>query len=149
MTLELLISLIAVVFVIAVMIRLYDRRKRGLAKSDPVSEDESLVDLNEKFLRLSSDPHGTLRPQTKLLRSFAPADTALLRSMLDAEGIPSYCDANSLGSLYAGVALAGISDELILVFTEDAESAREIASAFIQDLLSGPGTARTLPELIE
>jgi hypothetical protein len=151
MTLELAATLIAAALLAGLAVRLWAERKRRRAAAGqpaPAPEDESLVDLNEKFLRLAESAEGGPRDRLALVRTYSPADTAMLRSLLDAEGIPSYCDSNYLANYYAGVSVKGIADETIQVFADDAAAAREIAAAFIADLEQGPATARLLPELL-
>lgn len=154
MSIELATTLIAAALLAGLAARLWaERQRRRAARGETAQqssgENESLVDLNEKFLRLAESGTGDPKKRAALVRSFSPADTAMLRSLLDAEGIPSYCAPNTMGKLYAGVSVEGIADEIIQVFSEDFEPAREIAAGFIADLEAGPATARTLPRLAD
>jgi hypothetical protein len=142
---ELFAALFAAVLLGAWLVRRHQERlRRGGPPPEPAAEDESLLDLNEKFFRVAAG-----RPLRALVRSYAPADTNLLRSVLDAEGIPSHCAANSLGSLYGGVSFAGFSDELIEVLAEDWNDARAILADILRDLAATGSPARPQPEFCD
>ncbi len=97
--------------------------------SEKAIEDE-FIDYNDKFTQANRS-----EPVMPLVRTFSIEDKMMLRSMLDAEKIPTYVKGEHVNNMLPGIGVQGYSDSIIYVYSNDYEDAESIVHDYVQNLI--------------
>ncbi len=133
-----LIIILLVLLLLALV--LHRMQTSGRKTQKELSEDpgDSLQDLNEKFLAQAEG-----RQVIELVKVYNHQDKMILRSILDARGIPTYVKSNNFGELYPTFDLNNFATSVISLFETDREEAVMVVKDYLDSLNSEtrPGSA--------
>jgi hypothetical protein len=110
-------------------------RRHNNAAEDPVTDsiDRAQDELREKYRGGIADGNVTV----KVARVYSQMDLAMLKSLLDARGIPSDLLFGAMNSLQAGLGVPGYNDAVVSVLERDAHAAREVVADYVESLVKG------------
>lgn len=139
---ELRIFLFALVVVMVVFLL---RRRAGASERDPDADLASSENDAPGSSGAAGSDEGDIegrffaraqgRDTCAVARVFAVRDRLLLRSLLDARGIPTYVKNEHLNSILPGVGVQNGYDSMLYAVCEDAEPAREIVRDYVRNLI--------------
>lgn len=146
MNILVLIALVACV----VFLAFWNRRRQDRYFASDVDKTLATADdgrdMNTEFLSACEG-----RVSISLVRLNSPADTAVLRSLLDSAGIASYVKFQHTSSLFPGITIQGYTDSILSVYEDNLPEAYEIVHDYIAMLKgdrhgSSLSTARNVGE---
>ena len=126
----------AIVFIFAVIAALMrpGSRKR-IEDADKGDQEESpALDMDASFLDAAQE---TGKRVVDAVVVYAPADLALLRSLLYSSGIENYVRNNHVSALLPGVGINGLTSMVISVFEDDYEATCEAVGEYLDEKMKG------------
>lgn len=137
--------LLAALTFLALWYFLFRWRMKRAAAGPRLPQAGDFEDLNEKFLRNEKNKTTTV----DLVIVYQPDDLALLRSLLDAEGIESYAPDSQMGALYPVSTIPGFTDATVSIYEVDAEAGRQVVKDFLEGYPEAADEGRTPPKLVD
>ena len=136
MNLVYILFAVIVIFLVAFLKKKSDVEGPSDLTGEVETSGDDFEDLNEKFFNNAEG-----RSPIPFVRTYAPKDKMLIRSILDSEGIPTYVGSEHINNILPGVRIQGHADSVIYIFRDDRWRALPVVEDYIRDLVesANPG----------
>ena len=121
-----IILFIALVIIFALVRRRQEQNKK---KDNRLIDD--LKNMDDIFFLQANG-----RKVIPIIRTYNPSDLMILRSLLDSSGINTLVNFSEMNSLYPNMRIEGHTDTIIYIYESDRENAEEIATNYIENIVS-------------
>lgn len=123
-----------ILFAVIAAVLLPGRKGKAEAADGGGQDEAPILDMDASFLDAAQRSN---RRVVDAVIVHAPADLALLRSLLYSSGIENYVRNDHVSALLPGVGINGLTSMVISVFEDDYEAAAEIVTEFLNEKKSG------------
>lgn len=131
----LLFSVLGIMFLIVIYIKFSDIHKEKNKNSEQIDnnkeedEDSQIKDFDEDFFKATQNGE----PYQQFLSLASQRDCSILRSLLQADNIPTYCEGEHMNNIYGGIAgtMNAVVAIKLYILEKDYDTAYEIVKGFI------------------
>lgn len=128
----LLFIVLGIMFAAVLYLKFSETRKKniqGKSQETPEATSDEPKDFDEDFFKATQGGE----PYQQLLSLASQRDCSIIRSLLQADNIPSYCEGEHMNNIYGGIAgtMNAVIAIRLYVLEKDYDTAFEIVKGFI------------------